>query len=128
EGLAQFAELVGAVGDELEDLAQPLGCWSLGQRRESRRVDAGHGFLLGREIGQRHCTLLPDEMDNAVTRSGYVDAVAPDTLAGIAEIADLFGVTKQTALKYTRRPDFPAPLDRLAAGPVWRLADVEEWA
>ena len=57
-------------------------------------------------------------MQNAVSPSRYGDTVTPDVLAGIAEIAELFGVTKQTALKYTRRPDFPKPLDRLAAGPV----------
>jgi hypothetical protein len=67
-------------------------------------------------------------MQNAVSPSRYGDAVTPDVLAGIAEIATLFDVTKQTALKYTRRPDFPAQLDRLAAGPVWKLSDVEEWA
>jgi hypothetical protein len=67
-------------------------------------------------------------MQNAVSPSRYGALVTPDVLAGIAEIAELFDVTKQTALKYTRRPDFPKPLDRLAAGPVWRLSDVEKWA
>lgn len=49
-------------------------------------------------------------------------------LAGVAEVAELLGVTKQTALKYAARDDFPAPLDRLAAGPVWRRNHVETWA
>lgn len=56
-----------------------------------------------------------------------VVAVATDKLAGIAEIAELFEVSKQTALKYAGRPDFPAPIDRLAAGPVWKRSDVERW-
>jgi hypothetical protein len=51
----------------------------------------------------------------------------PDELAGLAEVADMFRVTKRTATNYTRRSDFPAPLDRLAAGPVWRRSDVEAW-
>jgi len=51
-----------------------------------------------------------------------------DRLAGIAEIATLLNVTKNTATKYTRRPDFPKPLDRLAAGPVWERGAVETWA
>jgi hypothetical protein len=50
------------------------------------------------------------------------------TLAGLAEVADLLGVHKNTALAYTRRDDFPTPLDRLATGPVWKRADVEVWA
>jgi predicted DNA-binding transcriptional regulator AlpA len=57
----------------------------------------------------------------------YPYMVAREQLAGLAEIAELFGVSKVTALKYARREDFPAPLDRLASGPVWRRADVEGW-
>lgn len=49
-------------------------------------------------------------------------------LAGVAEVAEMLGVSKQTVVKYAARADFPEPLDRLAAGPVWRRADVEEWA
>jgi predicted DNA-binding transcriptional regulator AlpA len=49
-------------------------------------------------------------------------------LAGLAEVAEMLGVTKRTATKYTRRADFPRPLDRLASGPVWRRTDVERWA
>ncbi len=52
----------------------------------------------------------------------------PDLLAGLAEIAELLGVTKNTAARYTKRPGFPEPLDRLASGPVWRRTDVETWA
>jgi predicted DNA-binding transcriptional regulator AlpA len=48
-------------------------------------------------------------------------------LVGLAEIAELFGVTKVTAHKYTQRDDFPEPIDRLAAGPIWRFSDVEQW-
>ena len=54
--------------------------------------------------------------------------MSPDHLASLAEIADVLGVHKNTALRYTARDDFPAPLDRLAVGPVWRIGDVEEWA
>lgn len=49
-------------------------------------------------------------------------------LAGVAEVAEVCRVPKRTAIRYTQRPDFPEPLDRLAAGPVWLRADVEEWA
>jgi predicted DNA-binding transcriptional regulator AlpA len=49
-------------------------------------------------------------------------------LAGLAEVAELLGIAKRTASKYVRRPDFPKPVDRLAAGPVWRRRDVERWA
>jgi len=48
-------------------------------------------------------------------------------LAGLAEVAEILGVTKRTALRYTARTDFPEPLDRIAAGPVWRWEDVANW-
>jgi hypothetical protein len=53
--------------------------------------------------------------------------VSPEELASIAEISEIFGVTKRIAGKYVARPDFPAPLGRVSAGPIWRRADVERW-
>jgi predicted DNA-binding transcriptional regulator AlpA len=51
-----------------------------------------------------------------------------DELAGLAEIAELFGVTKATAQKYANRSDFPEPLGEIAAaGRVWRRVDVKAW-
>jgi predicted DNA-binding transcriptional regulator AlpA len=61
------------------------------------------------------------------TEVGTLTAM-PSKLAGLAEVAEMLGVTKRTATKYTRRPDFPPPLDRIAAGPVWSRAAVEKWA
>ncbi len=54
--------------------------------------------------------------------------VAPDELASLFEISRMLGVTKRTVQRYAERPDFPEPIDRLAAGRVWRRADVEAWA
>jgi predicted DNA-binding transcriptional regulator AlpA len=51
-----------------------------------------------------------------------------DRFVGLAELAELLGVSKVTAVRYTARGDFPAPLQRLASGPIWRQADVEAWA
>lgn len=60
-------------------------------------------------------------------RAVAFESVSPDELAGVAEVAEICGVPKRTAIRYTQRPDFPEPLDRLASGPVWRRTDVEEW-
>jgi predicted DNA-binding transcriptional regulator AlpA len=54
--------------------------------------------------------------------------MAPEPLAGISEIAALLNVSKNTAVRYTNRPDFPAPVGTLAAGRIWREADVRKWA
>jgi predicted DNA-binding transcriptional regulator AlpA len=56
-----------------------------------------------------------------------VTAMAAVKLAGVAEVSEILGVTKQTALKYAARDDFPEPIDRLASGPVWKRVDVERW-
>jgi chromosome partitioning protein len=49
-------------------------------------------------------------------------------LLGLAEVAELLGVTKRTATRYARRPDFPEPIARLRAGPIWLKKDVVAWA
>jgi prophage regulatory protein len=49
-------------------------------------------------------------------------------LASIAEIAALLGVPKRTAARYSERDDFPAPVDVLSVGRIWRRSDVEQWA
>jgi predicted DNA-binding transcriptional regulator AlpA len=49
-------------------------------------------------------------------------------LAGITEIATMLGVSKQRASQLVASKGFPAPLERLAAGPVWRRSAVERWA
>lgn len=48
-------------------------------------------------------------------------------LAGLAEAAEILGVSKRSAVQYAKRADFPEPLARLASGPVWDAAAVEAW-
>jgi len=53
----------------------------------------------------------------------------PLDLVGIRDIAELQGVAKNSAWRWTRRDDFPAPAARVSGGiPVWQRADVEAWA
>jgi len=49
-------------------------------------------------------------------------------LAGIAEVAEMLGVSRRTAARYANRSEFPAPVARLRAGPVWLADDIEAWA
>jgi hypothetical protein len=46
------------------------------------------------------------------------------SLAGVAEIADLLGVTRQRASTLVRSKGFPAPVAELRAGPVWTRPSV----
>lgn len=49
-------------------------------------------------------------------------------LVGLAEIADMAGVSRQAVTNWTARHDsFPEPLARLAAGPVWKRNDIAAW-
>jgi predicted DNA-binding transcriptional regulator AlpA len=49
-------------------------------------------------------------------------------LAGLAEVAEVLQVTRRHAIRLTSEPDFPEPIARLRATPVWRRGDVERWA
>jgi predicted DNA-binding transcriptional regulator AlpA len=46
-------------------------------------------------------------------------------LAGLAEVAGLAGVSRKRAWQLTQHPKFPAPVQELAATPVWRESDVQ---
>jgi hypothetical protein len=50
-------------------------------------------------------------------------------LAGVAEIAELLGVSRQriNALVKTH-PEFPAPLAELTAGRIWDIDAIRQWA
>jgi len=53
----------------------------------------------------------------------------PEIVMGTAEIADWLGVSQATVHQWRRRhPDFPAPMQTLATGPIWRICDVATWA
>lgn len=55
----------------------------------------------------------------------------PDVLLGVSEVAAKLGVSRQRLSELRRRPDFPAPVSELAAGPVWSGASlgrfVDRW-
>ena len=50
-------------------------------------------------------------------------------LVGVAEIAEMLGVTRQRIHKITLTdPTFPQPEAKLSAGHIWKRADIEAWA
>lgn len=55
----------------------------------------------------------------------------PQDLVGATEAAQLLGVSRQRVGQLAERPDFPAPIARISAGPVWTRASVhafmERW-
>jgi prophage regulatory protein len=50
-------------------------------------------------------------------------------LVGIAEIAEMLGLTTQRIDQLARRdPTFPKPLAELSAGRIWARGDIVSWA
>jgi hypothetical protein len=49
-------------------------------------------------------------------------------LAGVSEIAELLGVSRQRASSVQHLEAFPAPVAELRSGPVWRKADLTRFA
>lgn len=60
----------------------------------------------------------------ALTGGRLVD---PANLAGVAEIAARFAVSRRAVGYWVTTDGFPAPLATLAAGPVYDLTEVEDW-
>jgi predicted DNA-binding transcriptional regulator AlpA len=52
-------------------------------------------------------------------------APRPQDLVGSAEAALLLGVSRQRVGQLVNRPDFPSPIARLSAGPVWTRISIE---
>lgn len=52
-------------------------------------------------------------------------AAAP--MAGLTELAERTGLSRQRIHQLAQRPDFPEPAARLASGPVWPMAIALEW-
>jgi hypothetical protein len=51
-----------------------------------------------------------------------------EELVGVGEIAQMLKISKQRVTTLSKRQDFPAPLQRLASGPVWRKSDLSTFA
>lgn len=51
-----------------------------------------------------------------------------DDMAGIAELAELFCVTKPCVSNWTtRHKNFPKPVLKLSMGPIYSIAQVQRW-
>jgi hypothetical protein len=49
-------------------------------------------------------------------------------VVGVSEVAELLGVTRQRLAVLREREDFPAPVAKLAGGPIWRAGDLSTFA
>lgn len=49
-------------------------------------------------------------------------------LVSATEIGRMLGVSRQRAVQLSRVPGFPEPAAEIAAGRIWRRADIQKWA
>jgi hypothetical protein len=61
------------------------------------------------------------ELELELTRPSFPD------LVGVAELAEQLGVSRQRAWTVTGRPNFPKPVARLKATPVWTAGSVRRF-
>lgn len=70
--------------------------------------------------------LTDDELDRELEQPAFPD------LIGVAELAELLGVTRQRASEIQTRAGFPAPVVKLKSGPVWKRTSInaflETWS
>lgn len=74
---------------------------------------------VGQQVGIRIVTEEDEERELA--------SPAPLDLVGIAEIAEMAGVTRQRAHQLSERPDFPQPVAEPRSGKVFTLGSVQRW-
>jgi len=69
------------------------------------------------------------ELDEVSEHLERLAAAAPDAieLVGLAEVAQLAGVTRGLIKTWKHRGKLPEPVAELACGTVWLKADIEEW-
>jgi hypothetical protein len=94
--------------------APVVSCW---QPRPENRPRPGHCSVVNRKL------LCAPVCGRQLPWSAWSSS------SGVAEIAELLGITHQGVDKLTRtRGDFPAPTAVLTAGRIWEREPVEQWA
>jgi hypothetical protein len=85
-----------------------------------------------REVGLPAWPVVKLEVTEWERFDAELDEPNTPDLVGVAELAELCGVTRQRASVLARSGGFPKPLAELASGPVWDLRMVErfvrDWA
>ncbi|MEX1046174.1 MAG: hypothetical protein WD757_06815 [Actinomycetota bacterium] len=100
----------------------------LGEPEPWRAAETGAGYFLAAldKLGVAHEGIERLDVMSETFQERWLE-LAPDELAGVAEVASLLGVSKQRVSELRDRPGFPEPVAELAAGPVWRLPTLERF-
>ena len=85
-------------------------------------VEKGSATILARAPG----TVIA--ADVSTTEEADRRAEQRTELVGVAEVAEMLGISRQRVTTLSKRDDFPAAVARLASGPVWRAGDLSTFA
>ena len=121
DDLAAIAEIAGAVGGNVGASRFTATLTAAGDD-PARAIDAAIAKV---------CHLVKcSAVAAAATTIEEFDrrAAEREELVGVAEIAAMLGISRQRVTTLSKRADFPAPRERLAAGPIWRKADLSTFA
>ena len=92
-------------------------------------IDASDAAAAVAKLEERIADLVPGEVASISAHTireadRLLDQPPFPELVGIAEVASLLDITRQRASALQTRADFPAPVQVLASGPVWRRDDL----
>jgi predicted DNA-binding transcriptional regulator AlpA len=54
--------------------------------------------------------------------------IASENICGTAEVAEILGIAKQRIHALRKNPEFPQPIIKIAATPIWNRLDIAKWA
>lgn len=132
ETKAELAE-VGQVATEAVNVLLAVGAWGLhGSKQNDLWAEARglHARLTGRATTEKP----RQELDEALQAMADYQLAASEAhaliehLAGLSDLAYLYGVTKQAVANWIERyTDFPKPILTLSAGRLWDRRQVTTW-
>lgn len=123
EALEAVAEVAGAAaglaGSHRLDVMLSVEAGRLAEATD-RAIDMTLDVLAGK-------VLAAEAMTEAEADRRLAEPAFPD-LIGVTEAASLLGISRQRVHVLRERPEFPAPVAMLAAGPIWRKGDLSTFS
>lgn len=118
----QLAEIGGGASYSPDRIGTTMTVDAAGPAQAATKALRQVDKILGRGEPVAVEILTVDEQDRVLAGPAFPE------LAGITEIADMLGVTRQRASSLQKLHAFPAPVAHLASGPVWRKGDLSRFA
>lgn len=128
DGRESYIEIACGRGDD----EWTIRAVRVGKGIEITRSTVYHGWVDPRSLRKwcKKLIRLSREIERAYPTDYPMGRPSPPTapvLVGVAETADILGVTKQRVVQLAATKGFPAPIVRLRAGPVWATDDICQW-